>query len=93
MKSITFKLIAMAVISITILAACLPAASIPTAKSNKQRATNPSAPVDGVKELVEGNNAFALELYNELRSEGGNPTAARVRQILPACSRETGTRV
>ncbi len=72
MKSIRFKLIAIAVISITILAACLPAASIHTAKSNKQRATNPSAPIDGVKELVEGNNAFALELYNELRSEGGN---------------------
>ncbi len=72
MKSIAYKLFALAISLSTILAACSPSASISMAESNKNRERNPSASVDGIKNLVDGNNAFALDMYNSLRSEKGN---------------------
>ena len=72
MKSITHKLFSIAILLSTILAACSPSASINMAESNKNRERNPSVSVDEIKNLVDGNNAFALDLYNTLRSENGN---------------------
>lgn len=72
MKNITFKLFSFAILLSTILAACQPAASINMAQSNKSRERNPSAGGDAIKSLVDGNNAFALDLYNTLRSKNGN---------------------
>ncbi len=72
MKSITFKLFSLAVLLSTILAACSSSASINMAESNKNRERNPSASGDGIKKLVDGNNAFALDMYNTLRSQNGN---------------------
>lgn len=40
--------------------------------SEKQRITSPSAPAADVEAAVEGNTAFALDLYQQLRSEPGN---------------------
>jgi serpin B len=71
MKSI-YKFFSLAIVLSTILAACSPAASINLAESNKSRERNPSASADGIKKLVDGNNAFALDMYNTLRSENGN---------------------
>ncbi|MBK8782039.1 MAG: serpin family protein [Anaerolineales bacterium] len=72
MKSIVYKLFALAISLSTILAACSPSASISLAESNKNRERNPSASGNGIKNLVDGNNAFALDMYNALRSENGN---------------------
>jgi len=72
MKSIAYKLFVLAISLSTILAACSPSASISMAESNKNRERNPSTSMDGIKSLVDGNNAFALDLYNTLRSENGN---------------------
>ncbi len=72
MKNITFKLFSSAIILSAILAACSPAASINMAESNKSREMNPSTNGDGINNLVDGNNAFALDMYNALRSENGN---------------------
>jgi len=40
--------------------------------SDKQRITNPSVPVADQKAAVLGNTAFALDLYQQLRTEKGN---------------------
>jgi serpin B len=42
------------------------------AQSNLRRETNPTIPDDDIKNLVDGNNAFALDIYQTLRSESGN---------------------
>ena len=55
-----------------ILAACSPSASLSMAESNKSRETNPTIAEGDVNNLVDGNNAFALDIYNSLRSENGN---------------------
>ncbi len=72
MKNITFKLFSIVILLSTILAACQPAASISMAQSDKNRERNPSAGGGAIKSLVDGNNAFALDLYNTLRSQNGN---------------------
>ena len=56
----------------TLLAACSPSASIEIVESNKRRETNPSTIGDDIKNLVDGNNTFAFDIYNSLRSENGN---------------------
>lgn len=72
MKSIAHNFLSLSILLSMILAACSPFASINVAESNKSRERNPSASVDGIKHLVDGNNAFALDMYNALRSENGN---------------------
>ena len=72
MKTLTFKLFSTFILISTLLAACQPATSISMAQSNKSREGNPSASGDNIKNLVDGNNAFALDMYNALRSENGN---------------------
>ena len=42
------------------------------AQSNVRRDTKPSIPESDVQTLVDGNNAFALDLYHSLRAEDGN---------------------
>jgi len=42
------------------------------AQSNISRETNPTVTESDVTNLVDGNNAFALDIYNSLRSENGN---------------------
>jgi serpin B len=72
MKTITFKLFALIIIFSMIPAACSPSVSLSIAKSNKSRETNPPVAAGDLPALVDGNNAFALDIYKSLRSENGN---------------------
>ncbi|HMV96473.1 MAG TPA: serpin family protein [Anaerolineales bacterium] len=72
MKSITFQIIALCVMLSMILAACTPSVSLSVAESNKSRDKNPQIAEGDLSTLVDGNNAFALDIYNALRSENGN---------------------
>ncbi|HNO83579.1 MAG TPA: serpin family protein [Anaerolineales bacterium] len=72
MKSITFQIIALCVMLSMILAACSPSVSLSVAESNKSRDKNPQIAEGDLSTLVDGNNAFALDIYNALRSENGN---------------------
>lgn len=72
MKPKTFKIFLLVIILSTLLAACSPSASIEIVESNKRRETNPSTRGDDIKNLVDGNNTFAFDIYNSLRSENGN---------------------
>lgn len=72
MKSITFQIIALCVMLSMILAACTPSVSLSVAESNKSRDKNPQIAEGDLPTLVDGNNAFALDIYNALRSENGN---------------------
>ena len=42
------------------------------AKSDRQRIVAPDAPASDLQTLVDGNNAFALDLYQSLRDQDGN---------------------
>ncbi|HET9913503.1 MAG TPA: serpin family protein [Anaerolineales bacterium] len=53
-----------------LLSACSPSANI--AQSNLQRITSPEVSADEIHSLADGNNAFALDLYQSLRSQDGN---------------------
>ena len=72
MNTLTFKTPALAIMLSMILAACSPSASLSMAESNKSRETDPTVSEGAVHSLVDGNNAFALDIYNSLRSENGN---------------------
>ena len=72
MNTLTFKTFSLAIILGMILAACSPSASLSMAESSKSRETYPTVAGDDINNLVDGNNAFALEIYNTLRSENGN---------------------
>ena len=52
------------------LAACAPAST--EAKSDQARILEPQVPVETLDALVSGNNAFALDLYQSLRTTDGN---------------------
>jgi serpin B len=49
-----------------------PAPSANLAKSSVQRVTNPNVSQSDLTALVNGNNAFAIHLYESLRSQNGN---------------------
>lgn len=53
-------------------AACGPAPAVNVAQSTRPRLIAPGAPPNDLRSLVEGNNAFALALYQSLRSDDGN---------------------
>ena len=72
MKSPAFKLFTLTIMFSIILAACSPSASLGMAESIKSRETNPTVAEGDTRNLVDGNNAFALDIYNSLRSENGN---------------------
>ena len=65
-----------AVVIVALLAGCnnsaTPNANIGLAQSDAQRIMAPDIPAADTAELVTGNNAFALDLYEELQSEEGN---------------------
>ena len=72
MKSL-FKLVSLlAALSLMLTACGSSSASINTTKSNQRRVTSPNAPAPDLAALVDGNNAFALDLYRSLRSQDGN---------------------
>jgi len=65
-----FKILSIA-LSIGIpLAACGP--SLPTAQSSRERVLSPNVGDADFQALVDGNNAFALDLYQALRASEGN---------------------
>src|SRR5512140_2159303 len=70
----TFVEILSAVLALSVLlSACgagRPAASV--AQSSLKRVEDPAVPADDLSILVQGNNAFALDLYQSLRSGDGN---------------------
>ncbi len=68
MKNLFILLTALAVL----LAACAPSPAANVAQSILKRETHPNVPESGVNALVNGNNAFALDLYRSLRSSDGN---------------------
>jgi serpin B len=71
MKSSLFpKLPTVLVLLPILLSACGPSASL--AKSNLPRITSPDASADDIRTLTDANNAFAIDLYQSLRSEDGN---------------------
>ena len=72
MKSPAFKLFASVITFSMMLGACSPSASLNMAESNKSRKTNLTIAGDDLITLVDGNNAFALDIYNALHSESGN---------------------
>ncbi len=53
-----------------LLASCT--ASVNMAASDQKRISDPDIPTGDLKTLVDGNNAFALDMYQALRSEDGN---------------------
>ena len=69
MKSLT-KIFSPLLALFILLAGCTASAGM--ALSNKSRITNPAISEGDLKTLVDGNNAFALDIYRALRSEGGN---------------------
>ncbi len=72
MKFNLFKFISMLAVLSLVLSACSPALSGKTAQSNQRRQSRPSAPQGDIQTLVDGDNAFAFDLYHSLRSQDGN---------------------
>jgi serpin B len=70
LNTILSKLIPILLLASVCLAACVPASQ--QAKSDQARVMQPDVPVDEVDMLVEGNNAFALDLYQTLRDSDDN---------------------
>lgn len=56
----------------TLTAACGGNASTQVTKSSLNREKSPSVASDDLKTLVDGNNTFALDIYQSLHSENGN---------------------
>ena len=71
MKKIRSLLFSMLIASM-LLAACNGSASTQLAESNRSREKNPNVADDDLQTLVDGNNSFALDMYQSLHSESGN---------------------
>jgi serpin B len=71
MKSLSIILPLLIVLSI-LLAACTPSTTANMAQSKVKRDSKPSIPASDEETLVRGNNAFALDLYQSLRTDEGN---------------------
>lgn len=73
MKSITiFKLLPIMVLFSLLLSACGAAPSANMAQSSLKRVTSPDVPAADAQTLVDGNNAFALDIYQTLSAQDGN---------------------
>ena len=70
MKSLFFILLALIIVAGGL--GCTPKATAGIVKSDKSRDTSPQVGPDSQSGLVAGNNAFAFDLYQALRGEGGN---------------------
>jgi serpin B len=55
-----------------LLTSCASRPSANVAQSSSHRETSPGVPHDDLSVLVHGNNAFALDMYRSLHSQGGN---------------------
>jgi serpin B len=70
------KLISITTLTSLLLGACRTPGGAPTPDqmihSNRQRITSADVPSDDLQELVRGDNAFALELYQALHGQTGN---------------------
>jgi len=72
MKIISKTFVSLLVVILT-LSACTPGvAGAQVAQSNKARINNPQASPDDLQTLAADNDAFALDLYQQLRSSQGN---------------------
>jgi len=73
MKTSTpFKLFYTLILIAILVTACGSPSSTNVAKSSLQRIVSPKIPLDDSKALTDGNNAFALDIYQTLRSQDGN---------------------
>lgn len=63
---------ALMVVVLVSLAACAQPVAGEVVQSGKQRVTSPDVSETDLATLVEGNSAFAFDLYQALREEGGN---------------------
>lgn len=73
MKSIPiFRIISALAAFSLLLAACAPAPAANMTTSKEKRVTQPNVPANDMTALVKGNDAFALDLYQALRSQDGN---------------------
>ncbi len=70
MKTILSKWIPIILLTCISLAACGPA--LPDAQSSLERVLSPNVADGDSQALVDGNNAFTLDLYQALRDSGGN---------------------
>lgn len=71
MKNLNVSLTLLIALAI-LLSACGPSPSANLAESSLQREKNPSVSENDVASLVDGNNAFALDMYQSLASQDGN---------------------
>ncbi len=55
-----------------LLSACAAQPSASVAQSSLKRVADPNVPANDLSALVQGNNAFAIDLYRSLRPQGGN---------------------
>ncbi len=72
MKILKSLFVALTTLAILLSACGGPSPAMNVAQSNLQRETNPGVDAERVDSLVQGNNAFALDLYRSLRSSDGN---------------------
>jgi serpin B len=72
MKTPTLTKLFSFLIALSILLSACGAPSASMAKSNMPRITSPKVPTDDSQTLVDGNNAFALDIYQTLRTQNGN---------------------
>jgi serpin B len=67
-----FKFLSATVLLSLLLSACGASPSAKVAQSNLQRITSPNIPSADAQTLVDGNNAFALEIYKTVSAQDGN---------------------
>lgn len=72
MKTSSFFKMFSSFVSLAIFLAACGSPSVSAAKSDLQRIISPNIPSSDFQVLVDGNNAFALDLYRSLRSQSGN---------------------
>lgn len=72
MKTFSQVLTVLAALSILLSACGTPQPSGGVAQSSLKRVADPNVPADDLSALVQGNNAFALELYRSVESQTGN---------------------
>ena len=71
MKQFPAVVSAIAALSVLV-SACSPGASASIAQSNLRRISDPAVPSSDMSALVQGDNAFALDLYAAVRAADGN---------------------
>src|ERR1700690_2265803 len=67
-----FEFFSILILISIVLSACGPTPSANLAKSSLARDTNPNVSPTALSTLVDGNNTFAINLYEALRSQDGN---------------------